>query len=359
MLPDVAAEAWFFAHVAASLAVALLVYRRASSNYRAALAIGALLMAGLIQSVLFGPSMGHGPFGSLLLLAWTGFVALPLACFGLAIALRARRLRMVLSLAGVLLIGVAVWSFGVEPRWLEVSTHQVRSEKIERPIRVAVVADLQTDAPGEYERSVLQELRAAKPDLVLFAGDYIQQRDPAAYRESWESLRAIIVEADLHPPLGMFAVRGDVEHGHWYAELEGTGITPVVGGRAQFEFDDAGIVVTALGLAESNRPSAPISGPTDGRFHITFGHRPDFALDDVEADLLLAGHTHGGQVQLPFLGPVITLSRVPRSWAAGRVTRPDGSTLIVSRGVGMERGAAPRLRFGCRPELVIVDLVPQ
>ena len=77
-----------------------------------------------------------------------------------------------------------------------------------------------------------------------------------------------------------------------------------------------------------------------------------------DADLILAGHTHGGQVRLPLLGPLLTLSQVPRSWAAGRTELPGGGTLIVSRGVGMERHDAPRLRFLCRPELVVLDLIP-
>ncbi|HEX6202615.1 MAG TPA: hypothetical protein VF100_06400, partial [Thermoanaerobaculia bacterium] len=74
--------------------------------------------------------------------------------------------------------------------------------------------------------------------------------------------------------------------------------------------------------------------------------------------LLLAGHTHGGQVRLPGVGPLVTASRVPRSWAAGRTALADDRTLIVSRGIGMERGYAPQLRFLCRPELVVVDLEP-
>ena len=93
-------------------------------------------------------------------------------------------------------------------------------------------------------------------------------------------------------------------------------------------------------------------------YHIVFGHAPDFALGDVGADLMIAGHTHGGQVQLPLIGPLITLSRVPRSWASGVTRFDDGRILIVSRGVGMERSGALRLRFLCRPELVVIHLRP-
>ena len=74
---------------------------------------------------------------------------------------------------------------------------------------------------------------------------------------------------------------------------------------------------------------------------------------------LVTGHTHGGQVRLPIIGPLMTLSLVPRGWAAGLTELPGGGKLLVSRGLGMERGYAPRIRFRCRPELMVIDLVPE
>ena len=68
-------------------------------------------------------------------------------------------------------------------------------------------------------------------------------------------------------------------------------------------------------------------------------------------------------MRLPGIGPLITFSEVPRSWACGMTEiGPAGEagrrTLVVSRGIGLERGDAPRLRFLCRPELVILDVTP-
>ena len=115
--------------------------------------------------------------------------------------------------------------------------------------------------------------------------------------------------------------------------------------------------MTGLGYADSANTQLMI--PAADRFHIVFGHMPNFARGQVAADLLVAGHTHGGQVRMPWIGPIITLSAVPRAWAAGVTALSGGRTLVVSRGTGLERGHAPRLRFLCRPEIVVIELVPK
>jgi predicted MPP superfamily phosphohydrolase len=70
---------------------------------------------------------------------------------------------------------------------------------------------------------------------------------------------------------------------------------------------------------------------------------------------VLAGHTHGGQVVLPLFGPPRTASRLPRLYAGG-LHDFAGTPLHVSRGVGMERGFAPPLRFLCPPEICVLDV---
>jgi uncharacterized protein len=70
----------------------------------------------------------------------------------------------------------------------------------------------------------------------------------------------------------------------------------------------------------------------------------------------VAGHTHGGQVQLPIVGPPSIASRVPREVGAGGLHELDGRRIYVSRGVGVERGQAPLLRFGAVPEVSLITL---
>ena len=193
----------------------------------------------------------------------------------------------------------------------------------------------------------------------MFVGDVIQHHDPVAYADAWATLRGIVEPLPITAPLGVYLVEGDSEHPHadaWAAEAEAMGLTVWPRETSSRRLRDD-LVLTGFGLRASASPDLEVERPGEG-FHVVFGHRPAFALGDIDADLLLAGHTHGGQVQIPGWGPVVTLSKVPRRWAAGRTELPSGATLLVSRGVGMERDGAPRIRFWCRPEVMIVDVVP-
>jgi predicted MPP superfamily phosphohydrolase len=127
-------------------------------------------------------------------------------------------------------------------------------------------------------------------------------------------------------------------------------------------FPDERVQVIGLAPASSRRPLAPELAESARAFDgltLVMGHAPEFMLSAAELDVplvLLAGHTHGGQVVLPLLGPPLTLARVPRRLARGGLHRIGESWACVSRGIGMERGHAPRIRFLCRPELVVIDL---
>ena len=314
----------------------------------------ALIQAALV-SLLSAATLASG-FGSIRLLAYGvflhGFLQL-LALGWLWLSSRRRLGLLCLSLAGGLVV-IAADAFLIEPHWLEVTTYRIPHSKIQRPIRVGILADLQTDVVGDYERRVIAELMAGAPDLILMPGDFLQQDDAVRRGELRRQLNTVLRQKGFRAPMGAIAVGGNTDSPDWPRIFEGLPVTPVETSET-FALD--GLQVTALSLPDSFDPGLRISPREE--FHIAFGHGPDFALGEIGADLLVAGHTHGGQVRLPLLGPVITLSRIPRSWATGRTELPGGRTLIVSRGIGMERAGAPRLRFLCRPQLVFVDLVPQ
>jgi uncharacterized protein len=258
-----------------------------------------------------------------------------------------------LACAGVLAVGFD--AFFIEPTWLEVTHVRLASEKIHSPLRIVVVADPQTDHFGEYERQSLRRAFAEHPDLLLFAGDYVQA-DRDTYRETVRQMNQFLRESDVHPRLGAFAIRGNVELHDWAKLFAGS---PVKAVEKTETFDLGDLALTCLSVADSDRLTAELPATAKDRYHIVLGHRPDYTLGELEADLMLAGHCHGGQVRLPLIGPLMTLSHVPRQRCVGLNQRPQGGLMYVSRGVGMERGLAPRLRFLCRPELTVIELVPK
>lgn len=302
-------------------------------------------------------SVTDAMFTAMRLVAYVIFLHVPVWGALAAWRLRrtARRRALALAVLVAVTVGIGIDAFLYEPTALEVRTVVVESAKVSRTIRIALVADVQTDGPTEYERLALERVVREAPDLVVFAGDYAHSDDFPSYLATVKRLAALFSRVAITAPLGVFAVRGNVDPPeHWMSTFEGTTIRAV---EDTTSFDvDPEVRVTALSFSDSFDDRLEIT-PSE-RFSVVFGHGPDFALGHVDADLMLAGHTHGGQVQLPGVGPIVTLSKVPRAWASGVTRFDDGRTLIVSRGVGLERGPAPRLRFLCRPELVFVEVRP-
>jgi hypothetical protein len=86
-------------------------------------------------------------------------------------------------------------------------------------------------------------------------------------------------------------------------------------------------------------------------------HSPELMplVQQYPVDLYLCGHTHGGQVRLPFYGALITSSVTGKRYEMGRYTE-QGTTLYVSRGIGLEGLSAPRMRLFCPPEIILFTL---
>ncbi len=270
-----------------------------------------------------------------------------------------------LVLLGFLPPALFIYASFVEP-------YRIRVERVTLPIsvrvhsdgvRIGVLSDLQTRQVSSYERRAVQLLLAESPDLILLPGDYFQvsaetfAKRRGEYREFLSSLKA---------PAGVFAVLGDIEH----RPSEMRDLFSEVGIRL---LENEVHVIEyygnkfALGGIELNYRS-PAALRTieqleqvDASVRILISHRPDAVFQTnstSKIDLVVSGHTHGGQVVMPGFGPLMTLSHVPRKVAAGGLHRVHDRNLYVSRGVGMERGFAPPIRFLCPPELSLIRLQP-
>lgn len=315
------------------------------------------MLCATVSLVVLDPDINR--FYLMQLLCYLIFLHGTLFLFGVGIFLRKtyRISALLARILAILLVLVALDAFVIEPKWLEVSHYTVESEKITKPIKIAVISDLQTDEIGNYEKGVFQQVMDAKPDLILLPGDYIQLHNKQEREKVIKDFQVYLKSIKFNAPLGVYAVKGNVETlmSDWPRIFNGLPIRTITG-KETVRLKE--IDLTGLGLWESFDTAIKINRPNKRKFHLVFGHGPDYALGSVDADLMVAGHTHGGQVQVPFFGPPITLSFVPRGWAEGKTALPNNKTLIVSRGIGMEREPAPRLRFLCRPELVFIQLKP-
>lgn len=314
----------------------------------------------LVMSFMFPPD----GFGTLRLLCWWVFIHFPVLCFiSSPILYQTSKPTAILNcFAGIAVVAIGIDAFFIEPQQLQVTPYSVVSEKIDRQIKIVVLSDIQTDEITDYEKQVVETALAEKPDMIVLTGDYVQISDTAKRQQAMTGLNLLLRSSGFIAPLGVYACGGDVDDAQWQTCFEGLDSHPGQGGVECFTNSRTlikeRIAITGLGIGDSFNEKLKINLPDSiaRYFHIVFGHAPDYAISGVQADLCIAGHTHGGQVRLPFIGPLITLSKVPGKWSSGMNKINDDTHLIVSRGIGMERNYAPRLRFFCKPEIVVVTV---
>jgi uncharacterized protein len=310
----------------------------------------------VLLAVVLAATSAKNSFHLMRFAAYGIFLHAPVVLFGVSTLWWKQRRRTAIgsALLAIASLVVAGDAFLIEPFWLDVSQYEIVSAKIERRIRIVVIADFQTDRFGEYEKRVLDEAMAQKPDIILWAGDNLQTNYKECVRLR-KTVNEYLRQIAFSAPLGVYAVQGNIDCQDWEQLFDGLNVNTATYGSS---FEAGGLTLTCLGLGESFSPRLCVKNPQPENFHIVLGHVPVFARGKIEADLLVAGHTHGGQVRVPFFGALAKGADIPRAWVAGMTDLPGGRTLFVSRGVGMERDSAPRLRFLCRPELAVIDLVP-
>lgn len=257
----------------------------------------------------------------------------------------------------------------IEPGRLSLSELAFRTERSpygSKALRILHISDLHIERLGDREAKVLDMALATEPDFILITGDYVNlsfNQDPLTHGQIREFLGELSAQWETFavlgsPPVDLPDVIPPLFEGLPVRLLRNeTAILTGMGGQS----------LTLIGIncthdLEVDRASfgrVMTSNPTNSGPLILLHHSPDLMPEAAEQgiDLYLCGHTHGGQVRLPFIGPLLTSSRLGRRYVMGHYQ--EGRThLYVSRGVGFEGLGAPRVRFLCPPEITLISVEP-
>ena len=292
---------------------------------------------------------------------------------GLILYLRKYRMTGIVSIVlGLPFPILGVYCVFYEPYAVTLEHYKIVSPKVERPIRVVFVSDTQTNTVSNYELKVFRLMNSQKADIILFGGDYLQFYGKT---EDMETLRkrfnGALTAEKFEAPFGVYAIQGNIDS-QFQDLFKDTGTQAITSTKT---IDLGPVVLTLLSQDESflsryghgNRPKIFLKTEKEqAKFHLMVGHSPTYITGPTDADLMLAGHTHGGQIIIPFYGPIVTGVRNPaflREWVSGMhpgtQNHPGGSYFLVTRGTGMERVWAPGIRLFCKPEISIIDIVPE
>lgn len=273
-------------------------------------------------------------------------------------------------LAVLQLVGTAALAWGAfaEPfrlRMTELLTFTRRLPVGLPPLRILHITDMHIERWTKREDGVLALAAAAQPDLIVITGDYVNtsyNKDPETHRLVRQFL------ARLSAPYGVYATLGSppVDLREEVLPLfEGLDVTLLRNDWRQIDLAD-GRSVVLLGMdcthhipTDAARLAHLVSKAPYHLPQVLLYHSPELMPQAVAfgIDLYLCGHTHGGQVRLPLVGPLLTSSRLGRRYVMGHY-RNGRTHLYVSRGVGLEGMSAPRVRFMAPPEVTLVMLTP-
>jgi uncharacterized protein len=272
-----------------------------------------------------------------------------------------KRIRVTLVSITLLLACVAFWGFLVEPNRLIVRHEAITIDQWPKELdglKIAVLSDIHVGAnfiDDKKLRLIVERTNQLQPEMIVILGDYMtgERVDPEVFAP---------VLKDLSAPLGVYSILGN--HDWWWdgprvrRGLEANGIKVLE--NEVVEVKGRGSSVWLAGLADlwtrAQNIERTVAKVPSGQPLIALTHNPDiFPSVPERVPLMLAGHTHGGQVRFPFIGTVIEPSRFGDRFVRGHVFE-NNHHLFVTTGIGT---SIIPVRFGVPPEIVLLTVRTQ
>lgn len=275
--------------------------------------------------------------------------------------------RRFLQLSALSVAGLLAYSSEYERHHLEITHRTVVLTRLSPALdglRIAQLSDFHYEQYTEpyFIREVVAQVNRLAPDVVLLTGDYISEGPLPHWRGRLTSYPCAEILSGIQCPqrwcvlgnhdatVGPVAVTDALEsHGlpvlaNRYVPLERNGARIWISGVKDAGYSDPDLHLAApRGLQSAQEPV------------ILMAHEPDYASHVVRhggVDLMLSGHTHGGQIRVPFVG-ALYLPPLGRKYVEGLFHLENGLQLYVNRGLGT---VGIPVRFDCRPELTMITL---
>jgi predicted MPP superfamily phosphohydrolase len=267
----------------------------------------------------------------------------------------------------ILLISLCAIGF-VYARFVEPNLLVVRRLRLRRkasagggsPLRITLISDFHYPRYSDYRmvRRAIEASNALDPDVVFLLGDFFDKnrKDPAVLPENIGALFG-----GIRSRLGVFGVLGN--HDHWFDERAirnalgaETNILLVDNASALIEASETPLYVVGVGdlWCKNARYDQAVSEVPGNASIILLSHNPDVIAQIRDPRILVqfSGHTHGGQVRLPFVGALRVPSEFGNRYASGLVTGEGHHPLYVNSGICSMKG----IRFLCPPEVTSVEI---
>ncbi|MCK5113638.1 MAG: metallophosphoesterase [Phycisphaerae bacterium] len=255
-------------------------------------------------------------------------------------------------------VGVAVDALFIEPHGFKVTEHTITISDLPQEwdgVTIAHLSDIHIGRLSDLDdaREIVNMTNDLRADLIVITGDFVSRAD---------AITPALVEVlrDLRAPMGVYAVIGN--HDHWtdapkmVAMFEAAGIRFLTNKHQILIRNGKPLALGGVDdlMSGNSDVTLAFTGVPNGVPRILLSHNPDYAElmpPGSNVDLMLCGHTHGGQVNIPLVGRLILPIKYPK-YAEGLVQGPQ-CQVFISRGLGMVYIPA---RFNCRPEIPLITL---
>ena len=260
--------------------------------------------------------------------------------------------KLIIILSIFIILGLSFYCLFIEPGNLKVTNYTIQDDRLSG-LKVVFASDFHIKPRHEKQlEKVVNLINSQEADIVLSAGDFVNGHTKKSTMPIPDIAKELGKDKSKY---GFFATLGN--HDGWYGseivakELRANGIKVLENENEIVKINGKEIYIAGVEDMMTGDANVYLAIEKAGSPIILLTHTPDmFSKISDEVNLTLAGHTHGGQIRLPLIGPLFTASKYHDRYAKGLIEE-DGRKMIVTTGVGT---SILPIRFNCPPEIVVI-----